>query len=356
MQFHSLLDSITDQIIMLDREMRIVWTNQKEAAFRQPLKGDPAGCVCYELLKGQAEPCEDCPAQRAFQTGQIEEVERCNPDGQSWLVRAFPVCNEQGEVIHVVEIGQDISDKIKLRQEIGRTAKLASIGELSAGVAHEINNPINGVINYAQLIKNKTASETFEHELSERIIKEGDRIATIVKQLLFIARNDRTELAPVNLCDVLTDTLMLVGTQFNNEGIDLEVQLIEDLPLINGSVQQLQQLFLNLLSNARYALNQRFPEDNPNKRIEIELQHEESETGPELRVRFYDRGTGIPAELLQNVLQPFITSKPSNEGTGLGLSISNDIVKKHRGSLDISSREGIDTEVIVRFPVAEDVS
>jgi PAS domain S-box-containing protein len=352
MQFHSLLDSITDRIVMLDREMRIVWTNQKEISSRLHLNPGLDGCVCYGLLEGQAEPCEDCPAQRAFQSGQIEEFELCNPGDRSWLVRAFPVFNEQGEVIHVVEIGQDISDNIKLREEIGRTAKLASIGELSAGVAHEINNPINGVINYAQLIKNKTAPETSEHQLSERIIREGDRIAKIVKQLLFMARDDRTELAPVSLYDVLNETLMLVGTQFNNEGIDLEVKLLEDLPLISGSVQQLEQLFLNLLSNARYALNQRFPEDNPNKRIEIELQLEESAADALLCVRFYDRGTGIPADLLEKVLQPFITSKPSNEGTGLGLSISNDIVKKHGGSLDISSREGIDTEVLVRFPVA----
>ena len=134
---------------------------------------------------------------------------------------------------------------------------------MSAGVAHEINNPINGVINYAQLIKNNASPESNELELSERIIKEGDRVAKIVKQLLFMSRDDRSEHVPVNLCDVLSDTLMLVGSQFNNEGVDLELKLDENLPLINGHEQQLQQLFLNLLSNARYALNQRFPQHNP---------------------------------------------------------------------------------------------
>lgn len=356
MQFQSLLDSITDRIVMLDPDLRIVWTNQKEDPFQVPFDVDPVGCFCYELLRKQDAPCEDCPAKRALETAQIEELERCNPDGRSWLLRAFPICNEQGEVIHVVEIGQDISDKVKLREEIGRTATLASIGELSAGVAHEINNPINGVINYAQLIKNCAAPETTEYELSERIIKEGDRIARIVQQLLFIARDDKAGHVPVNLCDVLTDTLMLVGTQFNNEGVDLEVKLVEDLPLINGSAQQLQQLFLNLLSNARYALNQRFPKDNPNKRVEIEIRHKDIGPDPGLSVRFYDRGTGISADLLQKVLQPFVTSKPSKEGTGLGLSISNDIVKKHGGSLHINSVEGVDTEVIAHFPIVECVS
>ena len=120
-----------------------------------------------------------------------------------------------------------------------------------------------------------------------------------------------------------------------------------------GNEQQLQQLFLNLLSNARYALNQRFPENNPNKRVQIQIEIEAGEFGPALLVRFYDRGTGIPADLLDKVLQPFITSKPSNEGTGLGLSLSNDIVKKHGGSLILKSNEGVDTEVLVHLPVAE---
>jgi signal transduction histidine kinase len=353
MQFQSLLDSITDRIVMLDRNLRIVWTNQKETPLREPFKVNPIGCLCYEILRGQTEPCADCPANRALESGQIEELERLNPDGRTWSMRAFPIFDELDEVVNVVEIGQDISGRIKLREEIGRTAQLASIGELSAGVAHEINNPINGVINYAQLIKNSVAPETREHDLSERIIREGDRVARIVKQLLFIARDDRSDHVPVNLCDVLADTLMLVGSQFSNEGVDLEVNLGENLPLINGHAQQLQQLFLNLLSNARYALNQRFPQDNPNKRVEIEIRLAENEHGTELCVRFYDRGTGIPAELLQKVLQPFVTSKPSNEGTGLGLSLSNDIVKKHGGSLRINSNEGIDTEVLIRFPVAE---
>jgi C4-dicarboxylate-specific signal transduction histidine kinase len=187
--------------------------------------------------------------------------------------------------------------------------------------------------------------------MSDKIIKEGDRIAKIVKQLLFIARDDKSGHVPVNICDVLTETLMLIATQFNNEGVDIEVQMAEDLPLISGSAQQLQQLFLNLLSNARYALNQRFPQANPNKKVEIEVRHENIGSNSGLCVRIYDRGTGIPSDLLQKVLQPFVTSKPSNEGTGLGLSISNDIVKKHGGSLSINSHEGVDTEVLVSFPV-----
>lgn len=356
LQFQSLLDGIIDRIVMLDHELRIVWINQTETLLKEPFKADPVGFFCYELLRGQAAPCKDCPAKKTLESGQIEELERLYPDGRSWLLRAFPISNEQGEVTHVVEIGQDISESVKLREDIGRTATLASIGELSAGVAHEINNPINGVINYAQLIKNSASPETSEYELSERIIKEGDRIASIVKQLLFIARDDRTGYVPVNLCDVLTDTLTLVGTQFNNEGVDLEVKLAEDLPLINGSEQQLQQVFLNLLSNARYALNQRFPKDNPNKRVEIEIRHENNGPDPGLSVRIYDRGTGISADLLQKVLQPFVTSKPSNEGTGLGLSLSNDIVKKHGGSLRINSNEGVDTEVVAHFPVFAGVS
>ena len=349
-QFQTLLDSIQDRILLLDPELRIVWTNQKMDMNRRSFAKDPIGQLCHEVMYGNSGPCAKCPAVLSFTTGQHEQYERVHTDGRTWLQRSFPIRDDRGKILNVVEIGQDISEKIQLQKETARTGQLAAIGELAAGVAHEINNPITGVINYAQMLKNRSEPESAEHDLAERIIKEGDRVARIVKQLLFLARDDKSSFQPLALTDIISESLALVGSQLSSEGIEVNVTLAENLPLMSGHAQQLQQLFLNLLSNARYALNRRYQPNDPNKRIEVKIESQTIGSGQVLIARFYDQGIGIPAELLAKVLQPFVTNKPSTEGTGLGLSISNDIVNKHGGSLKIESEEARYTEVVVRFP------
>ena len=352
LQFQSLLDGISDRILLLDSELRIVWTNQKDSPMGESFRGVAKGELCYSVMHDKTTPCPECPVLKCFESGQPVQADRLNPDGRTWLQRAFPILDSDGKVFNVVEVGQDITDKIKLQKETARTGQLAAIGELAAGVAHEINNPINGVINYAQLLHNRSLDGSEERDLAERIIKEGDRIARIVKQLLFLSREDGSEAQLINLPDVLSESLSLVACQLNNEGIDLELTLAEEIPMISAYPQQLEQLFLNLISNARYALNQRYPQQNPNKRLEMAVDYDDSVSGPTLAVRFYDHGTGIASELLPKVLQPFVTSKPSADGTGLGLSLSNDIVKNHKGSLQINSKEGLYTEAVVRLPVS----
>jgi PAS domain S-box-containing protein len=350
-QFQTLLDGIPDRILLLDKDLRIVWTNQKEDLQSKPFLKDPKGLFCYEAIQGKASSCPECPVVSCFDSGEVSHCERVNPDGRIWQQRAFPIRDDDGRVFNVVEIGQDVTENVRLHKDIARTGQLAAVGELAAGVAHEINNPINGVINYAQLLQNRSASESQEHTLAGRIIKEGDRIARIVKQLLFLSRDDGSEKQSVDLAGVLSESLSLVGSQLNNEGIDLEISLEEGLPKLIGYTQQLEQLFLNIISNARYALNCRFPQKDPNKRLTVTIYCEDTDSESCLVVRFRDLGIGIKSELLGKVMQPFITSKPSAEGTGLGLSISNDIVKSHGGRLHIDSEEGIYTEVTIRFPV-----
>ncbi len=350
-QFQALLDCIPDRILLLDPELRIVWTNQKEGFQQTPFPKNPKGTFCYEAMYGNTIACPKCPGAQCFESGEVVQYERVHPDGRIWLQRAFPIRDDQGKVFNVVEIDQDITEKVQLQNETARTGQLALLGELAAGVAHEINNPITGVINYAQLLKNHSDQETKEHDLANRIIKEGDRISQIVKQLLFLSKDDQGDLKKVDITEVLSESLALIGSQLNSDGIDISITLSENLPKISGRQQQLEQLFINILSNARYALNRRYPQNDTDKRVEVKLNCEKTDSKLCLVVRIHDRGIGIPADLLNKVLQPFVTSKSSSEGTGLGLSISNDIVNSHGGSLNIESEEGVYTQVVIRFPV-----
>jgi signal transduction histidine kinase len=245
----------------------------------------------------------------------------------------------------------EIMDRRMAEAETLRTGQLAALGELAAGVAHEINNPINGIINYAQLLLNKSVPDSREQDIAARIIKESDRIAHIVRSLLSFAREGKEEKYPVSIQEIMADTLGLTETQLKKDGIKLEIDIPVNLPRIIAQPQQLEQVFLNIISNARYALNQKYPAEHKNKMLEIRCNEIIISKKPYVRISINDRGSGIPEALLDKVMNPFYSTKPSNIGTGLGLSISHSIIKNHGGKLTIDSVEGEFTKVIIELPV-----
>lgn len=246
---------------------------------------------------------------------------------------------------------KEITERIQAEADTLRASHLASLGELAAGVAHEINNPINGIINYTQILANKGIPGSREHDIACRIIKEGDRIAGIVKCLLSFARDSKEEKYPVTLLDMISDTLALTEAQIRKDGIKLHINVPAHLPEIIAHPQQIQQVFLNLISNARYALNQKYPREHKEKILEISGEAITNSHKPYVRITFYDKGTGISDDIMNKVMNPFVSTKPSGIGTGLGLSISHGIMADHDGSISIDSVEGKYTKVIVELPV-----
>ncbi len=190
-----------------------------------------------------------------------------------------------------------------------------------------------------------------DDDIPTRIIKEGDRVAEIVKNLLVFARDRKEEYSPAYIQDILADAFALVERQIIKDGIKLKVDVSPDLPKIKARSQEIQQVFLNIISNARYALNQRFPGSHEDKVFEIREETLEIEGKQHVRIIFYDRGTGISEDILDRICDPFYSTKPKNEGTGLGLSISHAIIKDHRGKLWFESVEGEHTKVMVDLPV-----
>ncbi len=244
----------------------------------------------------------------------------------------------------------DITDRKIAEAEAIRSSALASLGELAAGIAHEINNPINGIINLAQIIVNKSSLTDMDNNLAMRIIKEGDRIADIVGGLLSFARAGENEKKPVRVNDILNETLVLTGSLLKREGVNLTITIPEDLPSVLANPQQIEQVFLNMTSNARYALNFKYPENNSDKVLEIyadTIVHGEKHF---VRIVFMDHGTGISPDIMQKILNPFFSTKPSDKGTGLGLSISHGIITDHGGRILFESTEGKFTRAIIELP------
>lgn len=232
-----------------------------------------------------------------------------------------------------------------------RAGHLASLGELAAGVAHEINNPINSIINYAQLLIDIGQEHGEEIDIPSRILKEGERIASIIRALLSFAREPQEERSPCNIQEILFDALSLAHAQMQKDGIAVSIDFPADLPRITVHTKQIQQVFLNILSNARYTLNQKHKESGDAKLLDIKAELIEVEGHRFIRTIFHDRGMGISPDIRDRLCDPFFTTKSIGEGTGLGLSVSHGIISDHRGRLSFESVEAEYTKVIVDLPL-----
>ncbi len=281
------------------------------------------------------------------------ELELLCKDGSTiWaeLIMKFFYSSDE-DSLGVIGVTRDITEKKLLQSEAIRAGHLAALGELAAGVAHEINNPIHGVINYAEILKDESNERGEDADIPERIINEGERIAKIVRNLLSFSQDRKEHHGPVLIKDILSDTLSLVEQNILNEGIILTMNDFSDLPNVGARYQEIQQVFLNILSNARYALNHNVSLPHIDKIIKIKGEEIKVGSRDYVRTTFYDSGSGISEEIQDKICDPFFSSKPKDMGTGLGLSISHGIIKNHKGRLLFESAEGLYTKVFVDLPV-----
>lgn len=235
--------------------------------------------------------------------------------------------------------------------QMRQAQKLESIGTLASGVAHEINNPLNSILNYAQLIIDDAPPGGDAGEFAGEIITESNRLAKLVRNLLTFARTDAGDLVPVNPADVLESALSLTRASLRRDMITLEEKVEEWLPEIWCRPQQVQQVILNLVLNARDALNEQFAGRDPAKRITVSLEAAERNGSPCIMLTVADQGAGVPEALAERIFDPFFSTKPAGMGTGLGLSISYGIVRDHGGALTLESGAGGGASFRVCLPV-----
>lgn len=341
-----MLSALGQGMHIVNREFGIEYQN---AVLRDHF-GDKLGQKCYEVYKQRSAPCEICRMHDALGSMQIQRTELLMANGRYYEQSYAPFNDIDGKAKALILL-RDISEEKMHQAETMRAGQLASIGELAAGVAHEVNNPINGIINYAQILLDETPDGP-AREVLQRIIREGERIAAIVGNLLSFARQRGEERELMQVETVLEDALALLKHQFQKDGVIIGLAIEMDLPPVRVNPQQLQQVFLNLLSNARHALNERYPGRDPGKKLDIRCRLVTLQGKHFVRTAFTDRGTGIPSEIIGKIFDPFFSSKKPGEGTGLGLSISHGIIKGFNGSLLVKSEENEFTTMKVDLPVA----
>jgi two-component system, NtrC family, sensor kinase len=232
------------------------------------------------------------------------------------------------------------------QEQLLQSGKIAAIGTLTAGIAHELNNPINNIMLTAEFIKEDLSqlSDKEGEEMIQDILVQAQRASEIVRNLLDFSRAEQPEREPLDISQVLRDTVKLVQNQVTLSGVEIEWGLPASLPIINGDPKTLQQVFLNLFINAIQAMKEGGT---------LTIRAYPGEDGQELRVEVSDTGSGIDAEDVHHVFEPFFTTKEVGRGTGLGLSVSYGIVQKHGGHIEVKSKKGEGSTFTVVLPVDE---
>jgi len=251
----------------------------------------------------------------------------------------------------VTRVLSEAIERSEAQAKVIQASKLASIGELAAGVGHEINNPVNGIINCADIILKQAQPGSSIHQFGTLIRSEAERIANIVHNLLTFSRQDKQQHSLASLGDIVTSVLSLCHKRLEKSHIQLSVDVPADLPRLYCRSEQIQQVLMNLIINAMHALDEKYPDTNSNKTMRLYARSHIVSGRQGVRITVEDCGTGMTEAHRQRMFDPFFTTKGRDKGTGLGLSISDGIVKAHNGVIECETEVGAFTRIHVDLPL-----
>jgi PAS domain S-box-containing protein len=340
----TVFDGITDMLVLLDRNLCIKMVNRAYL--------DYFGLRLDEVLE---RPChltkQDIPTPlipgtaAAFMATRNPLTEELNGGaGRRLLVHNYPLFDERGEITGLVRYAKDITAEKQVEERIRQTEKLAALGQLAAGVAHELNNPLGVILCYVDLLKRelsrvKEASDGLKDLAT--IEKHAHNCQRIVADLLNFARSQETAKQLTALNPTITEVVQMVGHQFRQH-CTIELDLDPSVPDLELDVDKMRQVYLNLLMNARQALR-------GSGVIRISTRYRK-EAG-QVQLIFWDNGAGIAPEIRGKIFDPFFSTKKTGEGTGLGLSVSYGIIREHGGDIQVDSEPGHWTRFTITLPL-----
>jgi PAS domain S-box-containing protein len=342
----NILNNTQSMILVLDTAKLVSYANRRcfEAGYREE---DLLGHPLVEMAAPSRRPILEEALERTLQGSAIDNVEipafRGNGDVAKFSVSLSPMRDEKGDINSIVVVMTDVTDATALQAKLMHTEKMAALGQLVSGVAHEVNNPLAAIVGFTDLLlENKEVPEEAKGEL-QVILQEAQRTRTIVRNLLSFARQMPEQREPLQVNSVVRQTLQLRAYDLSNRGIEMAERYQDDLPLTVGDPNQLQQVFLNIVNNAYDAVQE---VERPGK-IEISTWHGKGQ----IEVAFRDNGPGISHP--DRIFDPFFTTKEVGKGTGLGLSICYGIVRAHRGEIIARNNpDGVGCTFLVRLPVS----
>src|SRR5271167_4046981 len=346
----NILNNTQSMILVLDTAGLVSYANRRcfEAGYREQ---DLLGRALVEMVPPARRPLLAQALERTLQGAALDNLEiplfRGSGTPGQFSISLSPMRDEQGEINSVVVVMTDITDAASLQAKLMHTEKMAALGQLVSGVAHEVNNPLAAIVGFTDLLlENADVPQNAKEDL-QIILQEAQRTRVIVQNLLSFARQMPAQREPLQVNSVLRQTMKLRAYDFSNHGVELTEDYVEELPTVIGDPSQLQQVFLNIINNAYDAVQ----ETRRAGKIKISTSHQNGQ----VEVSFRDNGPGISK--MDRIFDPFFTTKEVGKGTGLGLSICYGIIRAHNGEIIArNNTDGFGSTFVVRLPIAETVS
>lgn len=349
----ALIDGIPDPIYTINDDWKLVAVNHTKADALDATSETLSGQICYQAFFERDTPCEHCMVAEtlAGQGSRTWSVRWFGDDHlpQEWEINAYPIPSQQASSARAVIVWRDRTEERRLENSLMQAGKLAAIGQLAAGVAHEINNPLTAVNANAQMLKMVIPPEDENYEAVELIAIAGERATRVVRGLLDFARQEHYAFVPGSVNESIEQALELIRYQLQSAHIEIQRQMQPDLPAVVASWEHLKSVWLNLILNARDALLDVAAE----RRLSLTTRLVE-EAG-QVQILVHDNGKGISAAESAHIFEPFYTTKDPGKGTGLGLATCHRIIEQHQGEINVVSAPGEGTTFIVRLPVRQPV-
>jgi two-component system NtrC family sensor kinase len=335
-------DAITDAISIHDAEFRIVRANRTLAGWLGVPEKELVGKTCYTLFHYREQPPGFCPLAETIASGRPHTLEVEEPVmGGMFQVSTYPLTDDQGQVTGAVHILHDIAGRKQMEQQLIQSEKLAALGRLAASLAHEINNPLQALRSGLGLLLRGSYDKEKRQQYLQVANREVERLIAIAERMLNFYRPsaERRELTDVNAA--LDEVLALAGKKLQHSQVTLAQNLDRRLPPVRAVVDQLQQVFLNIVLNALEAM----PEGG-----ELTVASGFDRQRQQVWISCSDTGEGIAAEDLSRIFEPLYSTRP--QGTGLGLAISYGIIEHHNGRIEVQSEVGVGSTFTVFLPIA----
>jgi two-component system, NtrC family, sensor kinase len=338
------LATMDQPVFVLSLDRRVLYAN--DAAVREyGYSVEELTSMSVDVLVASAVPLRatDDVSRTPANVVVAEHVHRRRDGSQFPATVALSVIRQDsGAPIGQVLSVRNLTTERRIAEQLKQSEKLAALGELVAGVAHELNNPLAGISAFAQLLLEEEELTDDQRESARLIKREADRAVSVIRDLLLFSRKTGPSTGPIDLNGLVQLTLRLRAYSLRSSGVVVETHLDPALPELAGDDQKLQQVILNLIVNAEYAMRRA-----TTKRLVIRTAYE----GDAVVAEISDTGAGMSEETLQRIFEPFFTTKPAGEGTGLGLSVSYGIIEAHNGKLTVDSALGRGTTFRIVLPV-----
>jgi len=341
----SVFDGISDPVILIDSESKMKMVNaaflkRYQLTMEQVLDQKPA-----ELLSAACCPLAACSDLFGALPDHPVSREVLVASGEIFLIYFYPIQTQSGATESMVCYVKDITEQKKLEIKIQQTEKIASIGQMAAGIAHEINNPLGVILCHIDLIKGE-ANLTPEVQSDLDIIeKHVGTCRTIISDLLKFAHQHASTKEPVALNTLIDEVVAMVSSQFKKQRITLEKHLDRDIPLVTVDADKIKQVLLNMLINSGQAMVETGT---------VSIASRLDTNRQTVQIILEDTGPGIAPEIIDKIFDPFFTTKPPGKGTGLGLSVSYGIIREHNGDITVESLPGQPTRFVLELPAVGD--